>query len=75
MAIGACSPGRAAAEVLSATMISPFHIFNKILIDVFHTMRSQPAGSEGIQVTGRNDYIGIYIIAVFEYGSFAFSFL
>ena len=33
-------------------------------------MRSQLRRIGGIQVTGRNDYIGIYIIAVFEYGSF-----
>lgn len=65
---GCMLSGGTTAKILVGNNDIPFfYILYKILIDVFHTMGRKFLWVGGIQVSCRNDDIGIHIISIFEY--------
>ncbi len=64
---------RSASEVPSADHdIAGFYIFYKFRIDIFHAVGCKFLSIRRIQVTGRNDDIGIDIVRIFKDGSLGF---
>jgi hypothetical protein len=63
---GQCFPGTAAAKILVGdNNITPLHLSWKAGVGIFHAMPGQFPGIKGIQITGRNNGIGINIGAEF----------
>ena len=60
-------PGRTAAEVGTAhDDVARLHGLGKVRVDILHTVGGQGFGIGIVQMAGRNDHVGIHVVAIFK---------